>query len=108
MMMMTDGFMAIVAVLAGLALGTVFFVGLWWTVRRALTAQQPGLLVLGSMLARTGLVVVGFYSVSDGNWKQLLFCLAGFIIARLIWVRVLPKTQAVNATAILEGTRHAP
>jgi len=107
-MTMTDGLLALFAVLAGFGLGTVFFVGLWWTVRRALTSQQPGLLVLGSMLARTGLVVVGFYFVSGGNWQDLLFCLAGFIFARLVWVRLLPKTQGVNTNAITEGTHHAP
>jgi len=31
---------------------------------------------------RTGLVVAGFYFVSLGDWRKLLACLLGFIIAR--------------------------
>lgn len=107
-MTMSDVMMSILSVLAGVALGAVFFGGLWWTVRRALTSQQPAFLVLGSMLGRTGLVVVGFYLVSGGEWQRLLFCLAGFVIARLILVRVLPNTDAPSVRSAAEMTHNAP
>lgn len=97
MMTVNEVLTAIVSVLAGAALGTVFFVGLWWTVRRALTVSQPAVLVLASMLGRTALVVGGFYLVADGAWQRLLFCLAGFILARLVVTRLLPKSGDDNA-----------
>ena len=40
--------------LAGLVLGAIFFGGLWWTVRKGLSSQQPALWFLGSMLLRMG------------------------------------------------------
>ena len=93
-MTMNDAAMPILSVLAGVALGAIFFGGLWWTVRRALSSRQPALLVMASMLGRTGLVVVGFYFVAGGQWQRLLFCLAGFIAARLIVTRLLPEDDA--------------
>jgi F1F0 ATPase subunit 2 len=107
-MTISEAMMSILSVFAGAALGAIFFVGLWWTVRRALTSQLPALLVLGSMLGRTGLVVVGFYFVGDGQWQRLLFCLAGFIFARVILVRMLPKTDALIIHAEAGMTHDAP
>lgn len=103
-MPMSEVMISILSIVAGAVLGVIFFVGLWWTVRRAMTSRQPGLLVLGSMLGRTGLVMVGFYFVSGGQWQRLALCLAGFIVARIILVRVLPK----SASGVAEVTHHAP
>jgi F1F0 ATPase subunit 2 len=89
-MTMSDAAPAILSALAGAALGAVFFIGLWWTVRQLLTASQPALLMLASMLGRTGLVLGGFYLVADGSWQRLLFCLAGFVVARMVVTRLLP------------------
>ena len=74
--------------MAGLLLGVIFFGGLWWTVRLGVTSKRPALLFLGSMLLRTGVVIAGFYVVSDGHWQRLLACLFGFAIARFIATRV--------------------
>lgn len=90
-MMMSEAMNAVLSVLAGAALGTVFFVGLWWTVGRVLTGPQPGLLMLASMLGRTAMAVGGFYLVAGDSWQQLMFCLAGFIMARLLVTRLLPS-----------------
>ena len=75
------------AALAGLLLGALFFGGLWWTVRKGVSAKSPALLFLGSMLLRTGLAVAGFYVVADGDWRRLMACLLGFASARFILVR---------------------
>ena len=74
--------------MAGLLLGAIFFGGLWWTVRLGVTSKRPALLFLGSMLLRTGVVIAGFYVVSDGHWQRLLACLSGFAIARFIAMRL--------------------
>lgn len=89
----------VLATLAGMSLGAVFFGGLWWTVRRGLASRRPALWFIGSMLLRTGIVVLGFYLVSGGAWRRLLAALFGFVLARLI------------ATFLSRGVRearHAP
>lgn len=107
-MTMSDAPMAILALLAGLVLGAIYFGGLWWTVQRALTASQPALLVMASMMSRTALVIAGFYFVSGGQWQRLLFCLAGFIVARHVVTRLLPKTETPDAATLAKVSHHAP
>jgi F1F0 ATPase subunit 2 len=71
------------ACLAGGVLGAVFFGGLWWTIRRGVSSQQPALWFLGSVLARMSVALAGFYFVSGGHWERLVACLLGFVTARL-------------------------
>jgi len=33
---------------------------------------------------RMSLVLVGFYFVGHGNWQRMLFCLLGFVMARIV------------------------
>ena len=68
--------------LAGSGLGALFFGGLWWTVRKGVSASQPALWFLGSLLLRMGIALAGFYVVSGGHLGRLLACLAGFALAR--------------------------
>jgi F1F0 ATPase subunit 2 len=85
---MTEAAWLLVALAAGLALGTVFFGGLWWTVARGLGSRFAALWFFGSLLLRTGVALFGFYLVGRGSWERLLVCLAGFLIARLIVTRL--------------------
>ena len=85
---MSDGLLYALALLAGIVLGTIFFGGLWWTVLKALSARRPALWFISSMLLRTGITLAGFYVVSAGDWKRLLVCLLGFVVARLIVTRL--------------------
>ena len=86
---------------AGGLLGAFFFGGLWWTVRKGLSAKQPALLFLGSSLLRTGVVLAGFYVVSAQQWQRLLLCLLGFVAARFA-VTWLPEASPA------QEDRHAP
>ena len=74
--------------LAGGVLGAIFFGGLWWTIRRGVSAQQPALWFLGSLMARMGVALAGFYVVSGGHWERLVACLLGFVTARLVVMRL--------------------
>ena len=76
------------ALIAGALLGTMFFGGLWWTVRQGVSAKRPALWFLGSLLLRTGIVLAGFYFVAGGHWERLLLCLLGFVIAHFIVTRL--------------------
>lgn len=84
---MNDWLMAILAWLAGIALGVFFYLGLWLTVRKALPARHPGLWFALSLIVRTSLVLAGFYFVSGLEWSRLLLGLAGFVLARLLLTR---------------------
>ncbi|MDH4097260.1 MAG: ATP synthase subunit I [Nitrospira sp.] len=76
------------AVVAGVLLGTMFFGGLWWTVRQGVSANRPALWFLGSLLLRTGMALAGFYVVGGGHWERLLLCLLGFVIAHFLVTRL--------------------
>jgi F1F0 ATPase subunit 2 len=97
----------VLALAAGMLLGAVFFGGLWWTIRTRLNAPRPALWLLGSLIVRLGIVLTGFYAVSDNQWEQLLACLLGFGIARLVltWL-VGRESRAVNAPH--KAISHAP
>ena len=73
-----------VALLAGMALGVVFFGGLWWTVNRALTAAVPAAWFGLSALLRMAAVVYGLYCFARLGLARLTACVCGTLIARII------------------------
>jgi F1F0 ATPase subunit 2 len=79
---------------AGLALGAVFFGGLWWTVIRALSSRQPALWFIVSLLLRMSITLTGFFLVGRGNWDRWLACLLGFVVARFIVQLTRPSETA--------------
>jgi F1F0 ATPase subunit 2 len=95
------------ALIAGLGLGVIFFGGLWWTVRKGVSARQPALWFFGSMLLRMGLVLAGFGFIGRGDWKRLMVCLFGFIIARLIVTR-LTRPHVEHPISAAKEASHAP
>jgi len=85
---MNETMTVVLALLAGVLLGLFFFGGLWWTIRRSLCSEQPALWFLGSLLLRTTAVLAGFYLVAQGDWRHLLACLSGFLLARAVVTRL--------------------
>jgi F1F0 ATPase subunit 2 len=104
---MNDPLPLLLAAAAGLLLGAIFFGGLWWTVRKGLTARQPALWFFGSMLLRMGITLTGFYFVGRGDWRRLIACLLGFVIARIV-VTWLTRAPAENQSAPTPEASHAP
>ena len=93
--------------MAGGVLGTIFFAGLWWTVRKGISSKLPALWFFGSLLLRMSIALTGFYFVSGGHWDRLLACLLGFVIARFIVTRLIgPPVEHHNSPAKEAG--HAP
>ena len=78
----------LLALAAGVLLGSIFFGGLWWTVRKGFSSNKPALWFFGSVVLRTGITLAGFYFVAEGHWQRLLACLIGFVLARLIVTRL--------------------
>jgi F1F0 ATPase subunit 2 len=91
----------------GLVLGAIFFGGLWWTVRKGISSEQPAFWLLGSLLLRMSIALAGFYFVSGGHWERLLVCLVGFVIARLVVTR-LTRPSGDSQSLPVQGARYAP
>lgn len=72
---------------AGSAAGLIFFGGLWLTVKRIVSAEQPALLMFASMVIRAAIVMVIFYFASAGLLMRIFACLAGFIAVRFAMMR---------------------
>ena len=86
--------------LAGGVLGTIFFGGLWWTVRRGVSSEQPALWFLASMLTRMSVALGGFYLVAGGHWARLVACLLGFVTARVVVTRMTRSKGGPQCTLL--------
>lgn len=88
-----------VVTLWGVVLGAVFFGGLWWTVQRSAVSTVPVRWFVGSVVLRTVVVMAGFYMVGAGQPMLTGLCLLGFLLARVIVLRVTRPTPAAKASA---------
>jgi F1F0 ATPase subunit 2 len=95
------------ALAMGVLLGAMFYGGLWWTVRRAVSSKRVALWFLGSLLLRMGLALTGLYFVAGGHWQPLLLCLLGFVLARIAVIRLTRPLDDNTATQAAESS-HAP
>lgn len=78
---------------AGIVTGTVYFYLLWLTVKKLPVVKGKGMLLIGSLIIRLGLVLAVFYGVlkGTGEWENLIACFAGFMIVRFVSVRRVKK-----------------
>ena len=104
---MNEPWSLVLALVAGVLLGAMFFGGLWWTVRKGVSSKQPALWFFGSLLLRMGVALAGFYFVAGGHWERLLLCLLGFVMARLVVTRLTRPAGENRPPPALEGS-HAP
>lgn len=84
--------------LVGGLLGLLFFGGLWFTITRGMQSKRPEIWFFVSMLLRNGLVVMGFYFVTQGKLERLLPCLAGFIVLRIVLTK---RLEVAKKTAFI-------
>ena len=104
---MNEALLLALSLLAGLLLGATFFGGLWWTVRKGVSSEQPAFWFFGSLLLRMGVALAGFYFVSGGHLERLLLCLVGFVIARLV-VTWLTRSSGDSQSVPVQEARYAP
>ncbi len=104
---MTEVLLLAPAFAAGVVLGAIFFGGLWWTVRKGLSSEQPALWFFGSMVLRMGITLPGFYLVGQVSWQRWLFCLIGFIVARLV-VKRLTRPPVGHRVSNSQAASYAP
>lgn len=89
----------LLAFAAGLLLGAFFFGGLWWTTKKALASKVPMVWFFSSLIIRLGITLLVIYYLGRNHWERILICLLGFIIARIIIVRLTRKqVQTKSAT----------
>jgi len=103
---MNEALPLVLALLAGVLLGGIFFGGLWWTIRKLSSSKQPALWIFTSLLLRTSFTLTVFYFVARGHWERLLVCLIGFVVARLIVTRLTRLKD--RPTWMTEAGSHAP
>ena len=99
---MTDWPLYLLSFIAGLALGIVFFGGLWLTIRKAMSSNRPAIWFIASLLIRSALVIGGLYWVTGQQWQRLLVSLAGFILSRILILHVTKKHDE-NKTPAKDG-----
>ena len=90
---MSETVLMILAFVAGIILGIIFFGVLWFTVKKTVAAKAPWLWMLGSFVFRVAVVLTAFYFIGSGNWQRLIACLVGFVIARFI---VIHFTKSID------------
>ena len=103
---MNDFLILALELVAGLLLGAFFFGGLWWTVRKGVKSERVVLWFFGSMLLRTGVIMLGFYLLLGDSWQRMLAGLFGFFIARLIVIRLTREVEQPEPLA--QEADHAP
>ena len=88
---------SVVAFVAGILLGGLYFGGLWWTLRRI--TETGGTLWWGllSFGIRAVLVVGGFALLVPLGWYAPAVALIGFLAARYLWIRrVAPEVRTAE------------
>lgn len=77
----------------GVVLGLIYFVGLWITVNKVGGVRRPYVLLAGSFLLRTALVLAGFYLLLLYNWVYLVLAMITFIITRHLVIQRKGKSS---------------
>jgi F1F0 ATPase subunit 2 len=103
--MMRETSTFVLALLAGVLLGTIFFGGLWWTIRRGVSSERPATWFFGSLMLRTIIAVAGFYLISRGDWRRLLAGLLGFLVARALVTRLTRDARPSGASRDSRASR---
>ena len=93
--MITEQVISLVfAIVVGVALGALYFGGLWLTVRHLPTMRHPAIWMTASLVMRMAVILTVLYFLSDGHWGKLLAGVAGMLVVRIILLhRVRVETK---------------
>ncbi len=98
----------VLALMAGILLGAIFFGGLWWTVRKGVSSKRSALWFFGSLLLRMSIALTAFFLLArGGHWERLLAGLLGFVMVRLL-ITWLTRPSRAQQSPPLQETNHAP
>ena len=91
--------------ISGLALGFLYFYGLWLTVRRLPQSKSPGMVVMFSYLLRLLILLAAFYGLILWlNWQGLIAAFLGLITIRIILARRLGRDLSGNPAPLTDNT----
>ncbi len=87
LMMIEHASQLIDALILGAAVGAIYFMALWATVRRLIFAGQPVLMSVLGMYARLIATGVALCIIMDDSVFRLAAALTGFMVARAVAVK---------------------
>ena len=94
----------VLGVVGGVALGLVYFGGLWMTVRRVADSEHPARLVMLSFLGRSLFLFGGFALLaSDGRWARVVVAAVSCVAVRFVMARRLGPGAVCCAAPRSEG-----
>ncbi len=99
-------FSSSLVLLTGVMLGLSFYSGLWWTTHKVIGDAWSPWWFIASFIVRTSVVMAGFYLVAGPNWRNLLICLCGFLIARLMVALSLRSMANKDIHNLQTGDKH--
>ena len=79
----------LIGLLVGLALGAVFYMGLWTTIGRASRARRPWVWFAGSFMLRLALVGLGLLLLAKNGPWLLAGAFAGLLVAKPLVTRAV-------------------
>ena len=85
---MNETLILLLSCIFGGMIGLIFFGGLLWTIRQCLTSRYAPLWFMGSVKLRMTVALTGFYFIGHDHWQRLLACLLGFVVARVVVMRL--------------------
>ncbi|EMI47026.1 putative membrane protein [Rhodopirellula sp. SWK7] len=72
-----------------------------------MASRHAALWFIGSLVLRVGIALTGFYLVGRHDWQLLLACLFGFVIARVVVMRMTASKFQHPISSSAE-VHHAP
>lgn len=90
---MNDLILILLAFVSGIALGVLFFGGLWFTIRVSINSKVPAIWFFISLTLRLCITLLGFYYIGVGSWQRLIVCVLGFVLARIIVLHITKKHE---------------
>lgn len=81
----------IVAFIVGILVGSLFFGGLYLTVKKLTSLKYPALFMMLSLIVRLVILAGGIYLIMDGGIKNVLSAMAGIILVRFVMIAKLGK-----------------
>lgn len=87
----------VLGLIAGAALGALYFGGLWLTIKDVAEAKYAAARILGSFVLRGAIVLGGFYLVLQLGLPALAAAMVAFLAVRIVSTRVVrPNSQQQN------------
>lgn len=85
-----------VSITLGALAGTLYFGGLWLTVRHISAARRPRLRLALSFILRMGALLTVFYNLANQGMGAMIAAMAGVLAARQLWLHGKGRIRPVR------------